>query len=203
MIERVTARRSLAVLGTGFAGAQAGHLLAYELRFGGAAMQLQSSGVHAYFPTIARTGLGMAAAALLAAAFLIGAARVAGGRRIEAGSAPSFWRLLPVLYTVQLACFGTQETLEALVGGGHASSAPLLLMWGAAGQLPIAVVTSLTVRWLLATFEPALAVLRIGRLPSYLTPGGVLAVQTWPLATAPDLLRPVVTTDPFRGPPSF
>jgi hypothetical protein len=199
----VTIRRFGAVLGTALAAAQAGHLVAFELRYGGAAMQVQSIGAHAYFPTVARTGLGLGATAALATAFLIGAARLASGRRVEAGSAPSFWRLLPVLYTLQLACFGAQETLEAMLGGSHASSAPLLLMWGAAGQLPIAVVTSLTVRWLLARLEPALAALHIDPVPTYLTFGGLLAVQTWPLAASPVIARSLVTNDPYRGPPSF
>src|SRR5690242_9024932 len=39
---RMTAKRSLAVLGLGFGGAQAGHLLAYQLRFGAAAQQVQA-----------------------------------------------------------------------------------------------------------------------------------------------------------------
>jgi hypothetical protein len=199
----VTRRRFAALLGAGIAAAQAGHLVAFELRYGGAGVQLQSTGAHSYFPTVARTALGLAAAAALATGLMIALARLASGRRIEPGSAPSFGRLLPVLYTVQLACFGSQETLEALLGGGHAGSAPLLLMWGAAGQLPVAVLTSLTLRWLLARLEPALAAMRIEPLPSYLTLGGVLALQAWPSVAAPAVPRRLATADPYRGPPSF
>ena len=199
----MTAKRFGAVLGVGLAAAQAGHLVAFGLRYGSAAQQMQSTGPHGYFPTLARSGLGLAAAAALATAFIIATARVAGGRRVEPGSAPSFWRLVPVLYTVQLACFGVQETLEALLGGSHASSAPLLLLWGAAGQLPIAVVASVTLCWLLARLEPALAALRVAPAPTYQRQGGVLAFQAWPLATAPVVQRRIAAGDPFRGPPSF
>jgi hypothetical protein len=68
--------RIVAVLGVAIAGSQAGHLLAYQLRFGAAAQQVQSSGAHAYFPLLARTSLGIMAAVLLASLFLIGLARV-------------------------------------------------------------------------------------------------------------------------------
>ena len=199
----VTAKRFGAVLGVGLAAAQAGHLVAFELRYGAAAQQLQSTGAHGYFPALARTGLGFAGAAALGAAFIVAAARVTGGQRVKSCSAPSFWRLFPVLYTIQLACFGVQETLEAVLGGSHASSAPLLLLWGAAGQLPIAVVAAVTLRWLLARLEPAMAVLRVPRAPAYQRLGGVLALQAWPLATAPVIHRRIVASDPLRAPPSF
>lgn len=199
----MNARRSLAVVGLGFAGAQAGHLLAYELRYGGAAMVLQSSGAHAYFPVVARTGLGVVAALAIMATFIVAAARAVSGRRIATGSAPSFWRLLPVVYTVQLACFAAQETFEALAGGAHPSSAPLLLLWGAAGQLPVAVVASLTLRWLLARLEPALAELRAGLAPAYRRIAVATALTTVPPATGLVVAYDVMASDPFRGPPSF
>jgi hypothetical protein len=199
----VTARRLAAIFGAGLAAAQAGHLVAFELRYGSASAQLQSMGVHAYFPVAVRTGLGLAAVTALAAAFIVAAARVVAGRRVEPGTAPPYWRLLSVLYTVQLACFAGQETLEALLGGAPASPAPLLLLWGAAGQLPIAVVVALTLRWLLARLGPALTELRVGVTPSYLRPGGALVLQAWPVATAPGVHRRPVTNDPLRGPPPF
>jgi hypothetical protein len=59
-------KRILTVLGVAIAGSQAGHLLAYQLRFGATAQQVQSSGAHAYFPLLARTSLGIAAIVLLA-----------------------------------------------------------------------------------------------------------------------------------------
>src|SRR5438046_7409419 len=74
----------------GLIGSQAGHLLAYELRFGNAAQQVQSAGAHSYFPSLAKTGLGVAALTLLVALFIIGAGRVGTGRRIKPEATPSF-----------------------------------------------------------------------------------------------------------------
>lgn len=188
------------MLGAGLAAAQAGHLAAYELRFGGAAQQLQSAGAHAYFPTLARTGLGLAAAAALAAMLIVGLARVATGRRV-AERAPSFWRLLSVLYTVQLACFVGQETAEALFGGAQASSAPLLLLWGAVGQLPMALLVTVALRWLMARFGPALEALRPSASPRSVDH----LIELWARTFAASALLsvPVLQTSYRRGPPSF
>jgi hypothetical protein len=152
-------RGALAVLGFGLVGSQAGHVLAYQLRFGDAARAIQSSGAHAYFPSVAKTVLGVAAMALITGLLIIGFARVVAGRRIERESAPSFIRLLAPLYTIQLALFAGQETAEALLNGAPASSAAVLLLWGTVGQLPIAAVGALALRWLLARLHPALALL--------------------------------------------
>ena len=61
--------RRFVLLGLGLAvvASQAGHLVAYQLRFGGAAQQLQSSGTHAYFPTLVKFGLGLAGLGLAGA----------------------------------------------------------------------------------------------------------------------------------------
>src|SRR2546425_6889956 len=83
----------------GLIGSQAGHLLAYELRFGNAAQQVQSAGAHSYFPSLAKTGLGVAALTLLVALLIVGAGRVATGRRIKPEAAPSFVPLVAALYT--------------------------------------------------------------------------------------------------------
>src|SRR5260370_42705300 len=64
-------RLALAVLALGLLGSQAGHLLAYQLRFGAAAHQIQSTGVHAYFPLVAKTALGAVAAALIGGLLLV------------------------------------------------------------------------------------------------------------------------------------
>ena len=199
----MTARRSLAVLGVGFAGAEAGHFLAYGLRFGSAAMQVQSAGAHAYFPVLAKTGLGLTSIALLISLFFVGVARVAAGTRLDRASAPSLVRLLAILYTVQLACFGVQETVEALVAGGHPLSAPLLMLWGTAGQLPVAIAAALALRWLFARLRPAMTVLRV-RLSGVIEPVALVTpVRTWPLAVDVVPLFDVMVARPRRGPPSF
>jgi hypothetical protein len=103
--------------------------------------------------------VGGAALGLIAGLLMIGFARVVAGRRIERESAPSFIRLLAVMYTIQLAFFAGQETTEALLKGAPASSAAVLLLWGTVGQLPVAAVGALALRWLLARLGPALALL--------------------------------------------
>ena len=72
-------KRIVTVLGVAIAGSQAGHLLAYQLHFGAAAQRVQSSGVHAYFPLLARTSLGIAAIVLGASFEDYAAAGVLGG----------------------------------------------------------------------------------------------------------------------------
>jgi hypothetical protein len=129
MIGAEMRRRIVAMLGLALAGSQAGHLVSYQLRFGAAAQQLQSSGAHAYFPLVARTSLGVAAIVLLASLFLIGLARVLAGRSsVRATSTTSFVGLLAALFTIQLACFASQEVGEALIAhAALASPADLLL----------------------------------------------------------------------------
>jgi hypothetical protein len=189
------------VLGAGVLGAQAGHLLVYELRFGAAAQRLESTGAHAYFPALAKTGLGLAALAILAGGLVVAAARIVAGRRIEPGSAPAVVRLLALVYTIQLACFAGQETIEALFGGGPPTSAPALLMWGAVGQLPVAVAGSLVIRWLLVRVGPALAELRLGPTPSFLVTPVVLRAR--PIVSERAVAIGVFDDSYVRGPPSF
>src|SRR5207245_10628986 len=114
-----------------------------------------------YFPSLAKTGLGVAALTLLVALLIVGAGRVATGRRIKPEAAPSCVPLVAALYTIQLACFAAQETIEALIGGGSVS-VPTLLLLGTLGQLPVAVVATVAVRWLGARLRPALAAIALG-----------------------------------------
>jgi hypothetical protein len=189
------------LLGAGVLGAQGGHLLVYELRFGAAARQVESTGAHAYFPALAKTGLGLAALAILAGGLVVAAARMVAGRQVEPGSAPAVVRLLALVYTIQLACFAGQETIEALLGGGPPTSAPALLMWGALGQLPVAVAGSLVIRWLLVRVGPALAELRLGPTPSFLVTPVVLRAR--PIVSERAVAIEVFDDSYVRGPPSF
>ena len=148
-------------LGTALIGAQAGHLIAYQLRFGGSALQVQSTGAHEYFLASAKAGFGVAAMVGLGLLLVIGAGRAAFGRRLEADSTSPFVRTLAAVYTIQLACYAIQETAEAMAGGGHLGSAPALLLWGAVGQLPVALAVTLALRWLGARVRPALAAIRL------------------------------------------
>jgi hypothetical protein len=151
-------RRGLApaVLAVALAGSQAGHLLAFQLRFGSAAQHLQSTGAHAYFPALAKTTAGVLAMAFVAAIFVVGLARVLAHRsRAHTSVAPNYLELLAALFTIQLVCFITQEVGEALVAGTSAGSAPDLLLWGTLGQLPAAAVAAKALGWLWTRFESA------------------------------------------------
>ena len=194
-------RLALLVLAAGALGSQAGHVLAYGLRFGDAAGQLQSTGVHSYFPAAAKTGLGMASLAVLAGLLVVGMARLVSSKPIALASAPSFVRLLAAVYTLQLALFAVQETVEAALGGAPAGSAPLLLMWGAVGQLPVAIAASLAVRWLLVRVRPALAALRLA--PAYRWIVHTFALRSWPPAARLALSPQALDHHYRRGPPSF
>jgi hypothetical protein len=149
-----------AVLGLGLLGSQAGHLIAYQIRFGAAAQQIQSSGAHAYFPMVAKTALGAAAAALIGALVLVGLARILGGRRMRSTTEPSYVSVLAFLFSIQLAAFAAQEIAEAVVAGSTMRSAPDLMLWGTLGQLPIAAIGALAFRWLSARVVAAVGVLR-------------------------------------------
>ena len=167
-----------ALIGLAVAGAQAGHLLAYDLRFGAAAQQMQAGGVHAYFPAFVKTALGGAALVLLAALLVVGAARtVARGRQARASSGgPSFVSLLAMLFTLQLAWFMAQEVTEALVAGLPPPGAENLLLWGMLGQLPVALVGATVLVWLGRRFEAAIAEL------GSITPSSAQLVFSAPLA---------------------
>jgi hypothetical protein len=68
---------------------------------------------------------------------------------------PSFLSLLATVFTLQLAWFMAQELTEALVAGLPADSALNLLLWGMAGQLPVAVAGAAVLTWLGAQVEAA------------------------------------------------
>jgi hypothetical protein len=145
--------------------AQAGHLVAYSLRFGGAALDVQATGAHWYFLSVAKTALGLAALAALVVLLVIGFGRLAVGRRLEPDRNTPFIRTLAAMYTLQLGVFVVQETVEAMAGGGHLGSAPALMLWGAIGQLPVALAVTIALRWLGVRVRPALAAIRLATLP--------------------------------------
>src|SRR6266568_1212175 len=135
-------------------------LFAYQLRFGAAAHQIQSTGVHAYFPLVVKTALGVIATGLIAGLLLVGLARLLSGRRVRSDSEPSYVSLLATLFSLQLATFAAQEIVEGLVSGTSVMSAPELLLWGTLGQLPIAVVAASALRWMSTRLESAVGLIR-------------------------------------------
>jgi hypothetical protein len=202
---RVVTRKRLVwiVPALGLIGAQAGHLLTYELIFGTAAPQVQSAGSHSYFPTLAKTGVGVAALVFLAALLVVGAGRVIAGRRIEADRAPSLVRLLAGLFTIQLVCFVSQETIEAMAGGGYLSSVPALVLWGTVGQLPVAAVAALALRWLGARWRPALTAISNAVATASVRPAFAAALVPVPTTVDSALSREdIQLAFNRRGPPS-
>ncbi|HET6310698.1 MAG TPA: hypothetical protein VFH00_06800 [Candidatus Nitrosotalea sp.] len=157
----MTVKRAWLAVGIAVLVSQAGHLLAYQLRFGAAAQAIQSSGAHVYFPGLVRASLGAAAALVLAGVFVVGLARLLSGRAIRPDSAPPFLRLCAAMFTIQLACFAGQEVVEALFVGAPAASVADLLLWGTLGQLPAAVMAAAGLRWLMARFETAVTEIRV------------------------------------------
>jgi len=184
---------------------QLGHLLVYQVRFGLGAHTVQSSGAHSYFPVFAKTSLGLVAGALLASLLVIGAARIAAGGRGRSSIAggPSYVSLLGALFTVQLVFFALQETAEAIAAGTALATAPQLLLIGSVGQLPVAVLGALALKWLLVRFDSAVAELRAAlrrvRMP-VVRPEVAISLGTYidlvlKSAAGPSLAK--------RGPPSF
>jgi hypothetical protein len=201
----MTVKRAWLTVAVGVLASQAGHLLAYQVRFGAAAQQVQSSGAHAYFPVLVKTTLGAIAAVFVAGIFVIGLARALSGRTpVRTRSDRSYVEMLAALFTIQLASFVTQEVGEALAAGAAVDSAPHLLLWGTLGQLPVAAIAAIALRWLWTRFESAvdqlravLAVVQAPRAPS------AVAVASWPALYPSLLLAQVAGGSPGkRGPPS-
>jgi hypothetical protein len=149
------------VMGLALAGAQAGHLIVYQVRFGAAAQQLQSSGAHAYVPAEVKTALGVAGLVLLASLLLIAVARAAArGVRVRTVESPPYLSLIAMLFTLQLACYVVQEVVESAVAGIPIASATTLMLWGTIGQLPAAALLAAALRWLWSRVEEAVGQLR-------------------------------------------
>ncbi len=153
--------RALWPVAAGLVGCQAGHLLVYRLRFGAHAGAVQGAGVHAYFPQLATTTFAVAGMAVVAGLGVIGAARVAGGRcRGAAPARPPVIELVAALFTLQLALFALQEALESAASG--APLEPVVLLYGAACQLPVALLGAGALSLFLTRFEQAVE--RLGEL---------------------------------------
>jgi hypothetical protein len=204
LISTLMFRRIGLIVLLGAVAAQAGHLLIYQLLFGAAAQQVQSSGAHVYFPTVVKTALGVAAAITLGGLFLVGLARILTGR-VKRGEAPSFLRLLAALFTIQLAMFLAQESVEAALSGTPGTSIDGLLLLGTLGQLPVAAVAAFALRFLLVEVVPALAEVRLYLAAPQQPLGLVAALTPLRVADVEDLLRSRLGTHLVRkrGPPSF
>jgi hypothetical protein len=196
-------RLSLAAggLAAGLVASQAGHLLAYALLYGPVAGRMQSTGAHSYFPTFVKTASGLAAAFVLLSMAVIGLARLLAGRRLEGSPSPSYVRMLAMLFCLQLTFFVMQESVE-MAAGAPATSAPALLLWGSVGQLPVALLAALALRWIAVGVGPAIAsLLQPIAAALRLTPY-IVSLRAWPVgvdvATSIETLSVTLTR---RGPP--
>jgi len=197
--------RLLGLLAFGALLAQAGHLIAYQLEFGAAAQAVQSQGAHEYFPGFAKTSLGIVAAVVLTSLLLIGAARLLPGRPVVVASrGPSYVSLLAILFTVQLAFFIAQETIESLAAGQAVPSALDLIFVGSAGQLPVAILAALALKWLAIRVDAALLALRaeLAVEPSAAAPSS-LVLPLPELAPVSALVGSCPTVYIKRGPPAI
>ncbi|MGH7763122.1 MAG: hypothetical protein ACREOM_01730 [Candidatus Dormibacteraceae bacterium] len=185
-------------------GSQAGHLLAYEVRFGAAAQQLQASGSHAYFPTLAKTGLGALAAVSIGGLFMVGLARIASGRPLARDrAAPPYLRLVAAMFTIQLAVFVGQELTEGAVAGLAQAPVLALLFWGTLGQLPVALIGALALRWLLLRMRAAVTEINAAFAPARPEIHVVAAVTNAGGEHGQLVVGSVAETSPAkRGPPS-
>jgi MFS superfamily sulfate permease-like transporter len=185
----------------GLIASQAGHLLAYEVRYGAAAEQIQAAGAHAYFPTLVKIALGLFAAFVLLGLVAIGLARLLAGKRLEGAYAPSLLRVTAMLFCFQLACFVVQESAE-MAAGAPVASAPALLLWGTVGQLPVALVAALVLRWLAVRVAPAVAELLAPAAPAILFVPQHIQPVVWPTpATVPAFVDRYIRAFTRRGPP--
>jgi hypothetical protein len=184
--------------------AQVGHYLAYWLRLGPAAVEVQARAEHAYYLSTLQVTLAVAGSAVLLVLVIGAVSRALNGLRSDEALAPrwSLPALVGFLLVAQLAVFFAQEMTEALAAGVGPPDAMSLLVFGLAGQAPVALAAGLALRILSATALGAVHRLRRGarlpRPPASLAsrPPRAAAVAVALGATSPvALLR--------RGPPSF
>jgi hypothetical protein len=144
------------------ASAQFGHLIAYQLRLGPGATVIESHGAHAYFPLLVSLAGAILGGGLVLGLLLLGAVRLLLGRRrgLRPGEPWPIVETLALLFTLQLAVYLGQETLEAWLSGSPAAPAPALLLWGTLGQLPGAALAALGLSWLSTRLEGAIRELR-------------------------------------------
>lgn len=199
------ALRLLGLVGFGALLAQAGHLIVYQLEFGAAAQAVQSQGAHAYFPLVAKSSLGVVALAVLASLLLIGISRRMTGRAtVLISRGPSYMNLLSVMFTIQLTCFIGQEMIESLAAGAGAPPGMNLIFLGSVGQLPVAILGALALKWLAVRVEAAVLRLRaeLAVRVASVAPVALLIPQP-ALVPIPALAETCPTAFIKRGPPAI
>lgn len=189
-------KRCAAVLLLALPLSQLGHGLVYWLRYGRMALPRQTTGAHAYFPSVVGPATLLLAGTLLASLLLIGLSR----RLVALRGAPrpsSAWPLLPLvlaLCLLQVGIFAAQELGEGI------SLSAAVFAYGLAGQTPVAIAGALALSWLSVRVLRAVRALRRPQLA---------LANVWARAAAPffatqRLHLPTVAFavgQPRRGPP--
>lgn len=130
---------------------QLGHAISMQLRAPGSLPA--AAGRHAYLAASLEASLALLGAGLLAALLALAAARRMAGRPLRRrGGWPLAWLVL-ALAAAQLEIYFLQELIEG-------SSSYEAARYGLAGQLPVALVAALALRWLSTRLGPALRMLR-------------------------------------------
>jgi hypothetical protein len=180
------------------AASQVGHLLASELRTG------PRTAAHAYVPALTTIVLGVAGAAVLAGVLAVAAASVArtGARAaIVPRRRPALLDVSAILFAIQFALFLAQETVEAAVAGAAQPDVAGLLLWGSLGQLPVAVLAALAVRWLGARFDAAADELAAAAGRALATRPAIAPASSAPPPRPSRRPRLLVAATTQRGPP--
>lgn len=138
---------------------QPGHLVAYLGRYGWRGLVLESRGVHVYFPGLLGASLALLGGLALVALLIAAAPRLLDCRRRAPGV--PFGQLLLVLVLVQVNVFAVQEMLELTSAGMALSTGALLgiVLWGVAGQLPLALLAAVALSLLSSRLLTALLTL--------------------------------------------
>jgi hypothetical protein len=184
---------------------QLGHLVAYLLRYGPSAWSQQTVGVHAYFPSVAKTSATALGVVALGALAVVGVARLVEGVRSPGGRRPSrapLLTLLAVLLPLQLAIFTTQETTEAVLAGHLHGFGDVPLLWGLAGQAPVACLAALFLAWASIAIDEAIHGFRVW-LDRVVAPPPLPVLVAGTTSSGRNLGTPFdsSTTCPKRGPP--
>ncbi|MBO0689245.1 MAG: hypothetical protein J2P40_06720 [Candidatus Dormibacteraeota bacterium] len=190
--------------------AEVGHTLAFVARYGPPGLELQTVGVHGYFPTALRLSAAGVGLTLLAAVCVLALGRILLGRGLgltRTGGHP-FLSLLLVATVVQLDVYLVQETVETVLAHEPYTFATLAsaLAWGLAGQLPVAAANALGLRWLSFRLEATIGGVRSAfQLSARLlrpVPPLAVAVRPAPMSRARVVGEQAGAAFAKRGPPA-
>ena len=201
---RADPRVVLAVFTT-VSASQLGHLITYFVRFGSGALAAQSTGAHAYYPSVGVLAGGLGGATVLFALAAIALARLIAGRAagLRVTSGWRIWELFAALFTIQLAIYAGQETMESVLANAPVAGALVLILLGSIGQLPAALIAAVAISWISKRFTGAVAVLRAAIRPRVIRLNFVVPVQ--PMVVGQTRLIVLAQSSPRslakRGPP--